>query len=104
MAKNVVAAGLADRAEVQVSYAIGVATPISVSVETFETGKVKDELIQDLVSKHFDLRPGAIIKNMRLQRPIYREVAAYGHFGREELNLPWEQTDKAAILRAEAGL
>lgn len=104
VAKNVVAAGLADRAEVQVSYAIGVATPISISVETFETGKVKDSLIQDLISKHFDLRPGAIIKNMRLQRPIYREIAAYGHFGREELNLPWEQTDKADILRSEAGL
>ena len=104
VAKNIVAAGLADRAEVQVSYAIGVAHPISVSVETFETGKVKDEVIQDLVSKHFDLRPGAIIKDMQLRRPIYQNVASYGHFGREELNLPWEQTDKAAILRAEAGL
>ena len=104
VAKNIVAAGLADRAEVQVSYAIGVAHPISVSIETFETGKVKDEVIVDLVNKHFDLRPGAIIKNMDLRRPIYKDVAAYGHFGREELNVPWERTDKAAILRAEAGL
>ena len=104
VAKNIVAAGLTERAEVQISYAIGMAHPISVSVETFETGKVKDEVIQDLINSHFDLRPGAIIKNMDLRRPIYADVAAYGHFGREELNLPWEQTDKAAILRAEAGL
>jgi len=104
VAKNIVAAGLADRAEVQISYAIGMAHPISVSVETFETGKVNDQVIMDLINKHFDLRPGAIINNLRLRRPIYQSVASYGHFGREELDLPWEQTDKAAILRAEAGL
>ena len=104
VAKNLVAAGLADRLEVQVSYAIGMAHPISISVETFQTGKVKDALIEELIHKHFDLRPGAIIKNMNLGRPIYTDVAAYGHFGREDLNLPWEQTDKAATLRAEAGL
>ncbi|MFH1141550.1 MAG: methionine adenosyltransferase, partial [Chloroflexota bacterium] len=104
VAKNIVAAGLADRAEIQVSYAIGVAHPISISVETFETGKVKDEVIVSLVNKHFDLRPAAIIRDMNLRRPIYKNTASYGHFGREELNLPWERTDKAAILRAEAGL
>ncbi len=104
VAKNIVAAGLADRAEVQISYAIGMAHPISISVETFETGKVKDQVILDLIDKHFDLRPGAIINNLRLRRPIYQSVASYGHFGREELGLPWEQTDRAAILRAEAGL
>jgi len=104
VAKNIVAAGLADRAEVLVSYAIGVAHPISVSVETFGTAKVDDDLIQELVNKHFDLRPAAIIKNLNLQRPIYSNLAAYGHFGREELNTPWEKTDKAAILRTEAGL
>ena len=104
VAKNIVAAGLADRAEVQISYAIGMAHPISVSVETFPAGRVKEEVILDLINKHFDLRPGAIIENMGLRRPIYKDVAAYGHFGREELNLPWEQTDKAAILRAEANL
>ena len=102
VAKNIVAAGLADRAEVQISYAIGMAHPISVSVEAFETGKVNDQVIMDLINKHFDLRPGAIINNLRLRRPIYQSVASYGHFGREELDLPWEQTDKAAILRAEA--
>ncbi len=104
VAKNIVAAGLADRAEIQVSYAIGMAHPISVSVETFETGKVKDEVIIALVNKHFDLRPAAIIRDMNLRRPIYKNTASYGHFGREELNLPWERTDKAAIMRAEAGL
>jgi S-adenosylmethionine synthetase len=104
VAKNIVAAGLADRAEVQVSYAIGMAEPISVSVETFQSGKVKDEVIQELVKKHFDLRPGAIIHNMNLRRPIYKQVASYGHFGREELDVPWERTDKAEALRREAGL
>ena len=104
VAKNIVAAGLADRAEVQISYAIGMAHPISISIETFETGKVNDQVILDLINKHFDLRPGAIINNLRLRRPIYQSVASYGHFGREDLDLPWEQTDKAAILRAEAGL
>ncbi len=102
VAKNIVAAGLADRAEVQVSYAIGVARPISVSVETFGTAKVSDDLIQELVDKHFDLRPAAIIRDLDLQRPMYGELAAYGHFGRDELNVPWERTDKAAALREEA--
>ncbi|MBI4198436.1 MAG: methionine adenosyltransferase [Chloroflexi bacterium] len=104
VAKNIVAAGLADRAEVQVSYAIGMAEPISVSVETFQSGKVKDEVIQELVKKHFDLRPGAIIHNMNLRRPIYKQVASYGHFGRDDLDVPWERTDKADVLRREAGL
>lgn len=104
VAKNIVAAGLADRAEVQVSYAIGVAYPISISVETFGTSKVDDQLISKLVNKHFDLRPGALIRDLNLRRPIYRQVAVYGHFGRSDLDLPWEQNDKAAILRAEAGL
>ena len=104
VAKNLVAAGLADRVEVLISYAIGVAQPISISVETFGTGKVDDELIHDLSSKHFDLRPAAIIEDLRLRRPIYKQVASYGHFGRLDLDLPWELTDKAAVLRAEAGL
>ena len=104
VAKNLVAAGLADRAEVLISYAIGVAQPISISVETFGTGKVDDELIHELASKHFDLRPAAIIEDLRLRRPIYKQVASYGHFGRLDLDLPWERTDKAAVLRAEAGL
>ena len=104
VAKNIVAAGLADRVEVLVSYAIGVAQPISISVETFGTGKIDDELIQELAAKHFDLRPAAIIADLNLRRPIYKSVAAYGHFGRDDLDLSWESTDKAAILRAEAGL
>ena len=104
VAKNLVAAGLADRAEVLVSYAIGVAQPISISVETFGTGKVDDELIQELATKHFDLRPAAIIEDLNLRRPIYQQVASYGHFGRDDLDLPWERTDKAAFLRAAAGL
>ena len=103
VAKNIVAAGLADRAEVQVSYAIGVARPISVSVETFGTAKVSDDLIQELVTKHFDLRPAAIMRDLDLRRPMYRDLAAYGHFGREELNVPWERTDKAAV-RSGCGL
>jgi S-adenosylmethionine synthetase len=104
VAKNLVAAGLADRAEVIVSYAIGIANPISVSVETFDTNRVDSETIHRLVKKHFDLRPAAIIQNLDLRRPIYLPVAAYGHFGREELNLTWERTDKAAALRADSGL
>ena len=104
VAKNIVAAGLADRLEIQISYAIGVAHPISISVETFGTGKVDDELINELATKHFDLRPGAIIEDLNLRRPIYKKVASYGHFGRNDLDLPWERTDKAAFLRAEAGL
>ena len=104
VAKNLVAAGLADRAELLVSYAIGVAQPISVSVETFGTGKVDDGLIHELATKHFDLRPAAIIEDLRLRRPIYKNIAAYGHFGRDDLDLSWEKTDKAADLRAAAGL
>jgi S-adenosylmethionine synthetase len=104
IAKNIVAAGLAERVELQVSYAIGVARPLSLNVETFGTGRVSDDLIVDLVKAHFDLRPAAIIKNLNLRRPIYRNTAAYGHFGRNDIELPWEQTDKADILRKEAGL
>jgi S-adenosylmethionine synthetase len=103
-AKNIVAAGLADRLEIQVSYAIGIAHPISICVETFGTARVDEELIQKLLTKHFDFRPGAIIESLDLRRPIYRQVAAYGHFGRNDLDLPWERTDKAAKLRADAGL
>ena len=104
VAKNLVAAGLADRIEVLVSYAIGRAHPTSVSVETFGTSHTKAEVIDHLVNKHFDLRPAAIIRDLDLRRPIYKSTAAYGHFGRDELDLPWERTDKAAVLRAEAGL
>jgi len=104
IAKNIVAAGLADRIEVQVSYVIGVAHPLSVSCETFGTGKVTDKTITDLIKKHFDLRPEAIIRHLDLRRPVYRQTAAYGHFGRDDLDLPWEKTDKAAILKKEGGL
>lgn len=104
VAKNIVAAGLADRFEVQLSYAIGVAKPLSISVETFDTGKVSDETIQTLINEHFDLRPGAIIRDLELRRPIYRSTAAYGHFGRTDIDLPWERTDKVEALRAAAGL
>ncbi|HEX76509.1 MAG TPA: methionine adenosyltransferase [Dehalococcoidia bacterium] len=104
IAKNVVAAGLADRLEVQVSYTIGVAHPLSLSIETFGTGKVPDETILKLINNHFDLRPEAIIRHFDLRRPIYRQTAVYGHFGRDDLDLPWEKTDKAGILRAEARL
>ena len=104
VAKNLVAAGLAERMEVLVSYAIGVATPTSVSLEAFGTGKVDDQVIHDLAISHFDLRPAAIIEDLNLRRPIYKDVAAYGHFGRDDLDLPWERTDKAAELRAAAGL
>jgi S-adenosylmethionine synthetase len=100
VAKNIVAAGLADRCEVQVAYAIGVARPVSVSVETFGTGKLDDETIAALVQRHFDLRPAAIIHNLDLRRPIYKQTAAYGHFGRPELDLPWERLDKVDDLRA----
>ena len=103
-AKNVVAAGLAERCEIQVAYAIGVARPLSVNVETFGTGSIPDERIAALISEHFDLRPGAIIRDLGLRRPIYRQVAAYGHFGRDDLDLPWERTDKAEVLRDAAGI
>ena len=104
VAKNVVAAGLAERCEIQVSYAIGMAAPINVSVETFGTGAIDDERISAIVNKHFDLRPGAIIRDLDLRRPIYAQTASYGHFGRSDTDLPWEHTEKAAALRAEAGL
>jgi S-adenosylmethionine synthetase len=104
IAKNIVAAGLADRLEIQVAYVIGKAHPLSVSIETFGSNKVSDDVIVKLVNKHFDLRPGAIIDSLQLRRPIYRQTAAYGHFGRPDLDLPWEKTDKANLLRKEAGL
>jgi S-adenosylmethionine synthetase len=104
VAKNVVAAGLAERCEIQVAYAIGVAHPVSVLVETFGTNAIPEERIAELVGKHFDLRPAAIIHNLDLRRPIYKQTASYGHFGRPDLDLPWERTDKAAILRSESGL
>jgi len=102
VAKNIVAAGLADKAEVQLAYAIGVARPLSVMVETFGTGKISDEKLSKIVDKIFDLRPGLIIKNLDLRRPIYKQVAAYGHFGRPKLNLPWEKTDMISALKKEA--
>ena len=104
VAKNAVAAGLADRFEVEVAYGIGIAKPISVSIETFGTGKVPDDRILALIHRHFDLRPGAIIRDLDLLRPIYRQTAAYGHFGRTDLDLPWERTDRAAALAADAGM
>ena len=104
VAKNVVAAGLADRFELQISYAIGASHPVSIMCETFGTGRVPDSEIERLVREHFDLRPGAIIKDLDLRRPIYRQTAAYGHFGRHDLDLPWEQTDKAEALAEAAGL
>jgi S-adenosylmethionine synthetase len=104
VAKNVVAAGLADRCEVQVAYAIGVAHPLSVNVETFGTGKIDDSRIADLINEHFDLRPGAIIRDLDLRRPIYQQLASYGHFGRDDLDLTWERTNKADLLRDAAGL
>jgi S-adenosylmethionine synthetase len=102
IAKNLVAAGLASRLEIQIAYVIGVAHPLSVSIETFGTGKVSTEALLALVNKHFDLRPAAIIKSLDLRRPIYQQTAAYGHFGRTDIDLPWEKTDKADALRAEA--
>jgi S-adenosylmethionine synthetase len=104
IAKNMVAAGLADQLEVQVSYAIGVAHPMSVSIETFGSGNVSDDIILNLVNKHFDLRPEAIIRHLDLRRPIYRQTAAYGHFGRDDLDLPWERIDKVDAIRKDAGL
>jgi len=104
IAKNIVAAGLADRLEVQVCYAIGVARPLAISIETFGTAKVDEELIIKLINEHFDLRPEAIIRTLDLRRPIYRATAVYGHFGRDDLDLPWERTDKVAVLQAEARL
>ncbi|MDP7413126.1 MAG: methionine adenosyltransferase [SAR202 cluster bacterium] len=102
VSKNLVAAAVADRVELQVSYAIGVAAPISISAETFGTAKVSDETINELIERHFDLRPGAIIRDLDLRRPIYKQTAAYGHFGRTDIDLPWEKTDKADQIRKEA--
>jgi S-adenosylmethionine synthetase len=104
VAKNVVAAGLADRFEIEVAYGIGIAHPLSVSIETFGTGRVSDEVIRASIDRHFDLRPAAIIAALDLLTPIYRQTAAYGHFGRPDLDLPWERTDKAAFLADECGL
>jgi S-adenosylmethionine synthetase len=102
VAKNVVAAGLADRCEIQVAYAIGVAHPLSLMVETYGTERVPHDRIVELVDKHFDLRPGAIIRDLDLRRPIFRKTAAYGHFGRDDHDFTWEKTDKADVLRREA--
>ena len=104
VAKNIVAAGLADKCEIELAYAIGVAYPVSVMVDTFGTNKVDEEKIEKLVAKHFDLRPAGIIKMLDLRRPIYKQTAAYGHFGRTDVDLPWEHTDKAAVLKQDAGL
>ena len=104
VAKNIVAAGLADKCEIQLAYAIGVAQPVSVLVETFGTGKISDEAISELVNKNFSLSPNGIIKELNLLRPLYKQTAAYGHFGRTDIDLPWEHTDKAAALREQAGL
>jgi S-adenosylmethionine synthetase len=104
VAKNIVAAGLAERCEIQVAYAIGVAHPLSINVETFGTGKIPDEAIVQLINEHFDLRPGAIIRDLNLRRPIYRQTAAYGHFGRTDIDAPWENTDKADLLKEAADL
>ena len=104
VAKNLVAAGLADRCEVQVAYAIGVSRPVSLMVDTFGTGIMPDEELVQLVNKYFDLRPAAIIRELDLRRPIYRQTAAYGHFGRLDLDLPWERTDKAELISRELGI
>jgi S-adenosylmethionine synthetase len=104
VAKNLVAAGIADRVEVQVSYAIGVAHPLSVNVETFGTAKIADDKISELINEFFDLRPGAIIRDLGLRKPIYRKTAAYGHFGRDDIEFPWERLDKAEVLKSAAGL
>ncbi|MGH2406579.1 MAG: methionine adenosyltransferase [Candidatus Limnocylindrales bacterium] len=104
VAKNVVAAGLADRFEIELAYAIGIAKPLSISIETFGTGRVPDERILGLIDRHFDLRPAAIIDALDLRRPIYRQTASYGHFGRDDLDLPWERTDHAVELASEAGI
>lgn len=102
VAKNIVAAGLADSCEVQLAYAIGVAQPVSISIDTFGTGKASEEKLIEVVRANFDLRPTGIIKMLDLRRPIYKQTAAYGHFGRHDLDLPWEKTDKADTLRKEA--
>lgn len=101
VAKNLVAAGLADKCEIQLAYAIGVARPVSILVDSFGTGKLPDDRLAEIVEKHFDLRPAAIIRNLNLRRPIYRQVAAYGHFGRTDIDVPWERLDKVDELRKE---
>ena len=103
-AKNVVAAGLAKKCEIQLAYAIGIARPVSILVDTFGTGVIEDEKIAELVFKNFDFMPGSIIRDLDLRRPIYRQLAAYGHFGRTDIDVPWEHTDKAAALKEQAGL
>ncbi len=102
VAKNIVAAGLASKVEVQLAYAIGVAKPVSILIDTFGTGRISEEKLSQLVNKHFDLRPAAIIQTLDLRRPIYKQTAAYGHFGRTDIDLPWERTDKAELLKSEA--
>ncbi|MCK4550430.1 MAG: methionine adenosyltransferase domain-containing protein, partial [Candidatus Aenigmarchaeota archaeon] len=104
VAKNIVAAGLSDQCEVQIAYAIGVANPVSLLVDTFGTAKIPEDTIVELVKKNFDLRPKAIIDHLKLLRPIYKKTAAYGHFGREDPDFTWEYTDKAEILKTQAGL
>ena len=104
IAKNIVAGGLAEKCEVQVAYAIGVADPVSLMVNTFGTSRIPEEDIENLVRKHFDMRPAAIISQLDLKRPIYKDTAAFGHFGRTDVNLPWEKTDKADMLKRAAGL
>ena len=103
-AKNIVAAGLAKKCEIQLAYAIGIAEPVSILVDTFGTGVIDDEKIAELVRKNFELTPGGIIRALDLRRPIYRQTAAYGHFGRTDVDLPWEHTDKAETLREQAGI
>ncbi|MBQ5955336.1 MAG: methionine adenosyltransferase, partial [Firmicutes bacterium] len=103
-AKNVVAAGLAKKCEIQLAYAIGIARPVSILVDTYGTGVIEDEKIAELVNNNFDFMPGSIIRDLDLRRPIYRQLAAYGHFGRTDIDVPWEHTDKAAALREQAGL
>ena len=100
MAKNIVAAGLADKCEIQLSYAIGVARPTSIMVDTFGTGKLSDEKLVEIIREHIDIRPAGIIKRLDLRRPIYKQTAAYGHFGRTDLDLPWEKLDKVDVLKA----
>ena len=100
ISKNIVAAGLADKCEIQLSYAIGVARPTSIMVDTFGTGKLSDEKLVEIIREHFDLRPAGIIKMLDLRRPIYKQTAAYGHFGRTDLDLPWEKLDKVDVLKA----
>lgn len=104
VAKNIVAAGLADKCEIQLAYAIGVAQPVSINVDTYGTGKIGEDKLVDIITSNFDLRPAGIIKMLDLRRPIYRQTAAYGHFGRTDVDLPWERVDKAEKLKADAGV